>query len=364
MNTENTKPTTNDEISSHELFLKLKGAFQYLLSKWITILLFFVIGSGLGFLYSYYKKPVYIAVTSFVLEDGGSSGGIGGNLGGLASMVGIDVGGGGGIFQGDNILELYKSRSMIEKALLSEVTFLGKRELLVDRYIQFNNLRQKWKKDPNLKNIQFKVRESTVLNKENAPIFRLRDSVLGTIVNDIKLYNLNVSKADKKLSVIKAYVQFSDEFFAKAFNDQIVKTVNDFYVQTKTKKSLENVSIMQLKTDSVRAAMNGAIFSSASTLDATPNLNPTRQVLRVGVQGAQLSAETNKAILAELVKNLELSKISLRKETPLIQVIDSPIFPLEKKSISALKGIVFGAFFGTLLCCSLLLLIRFFKNIN
>lgn len=364
MNTEDTRLTSDDEISSHELFLKLKGAYLYLLSKWFVILLFFVLGSGLGFLYSYYKKPVYIAVTSFVLEDGGSGGGIGGNLGGLASMVGIDVGGGGGIFQGDNILELYKSRSMIEKALLSEIIFSGKKELLVDRYIQFNNLREKWKNDPNLKGIEFKAKASTVPNENNMAVIRLRDSILGNIVNDIKLNNLNVSKADKKLSVIKAYVQFNDEFFAKAFNDQIVKTVNDFYVQTKTKKSLENVSIMQLKTDSVRAAMNGAIFSSASTLDATPNLNPTRQVLRVGVQGAQLSAETNKAILAELVKNLELSKISLRKETPLIQVIDSPIFPLEKKSISAVKGLVFGAFFGVMLSCSLLLLIRFFKNIN
>ena len=41
--------------------------------------------------------------------------------------------------------------------------------------------------------------------------------------------------------------RFSD-LFAKVFNKHIVKTVNDFYVQTTTKKSLANLSILQHQT--------------------------------------------------------------------------------------------------------------------
>ena len=40
-------------------------------------------------------------------------------------MMGLDVGGSGGLFQGENILELYKSRSMIAKTLLTEIILMA-----------------------------------------------------------------------------------------------------------------------------------------------------------------------------------------------------------------------------------------------
>ncbi|WP_443936897.1 lipopolysaccharide biosynthesis protein [Pedobacter sp. MW01-1-1] len=259
-------------------------------------------------------------------------------------MAGVDLGsGGGGIFQGDNILELYKSRKMIEQTLLTEVDYEGKKQLLIDRYIAFNTLKDKWKEKPELLTINFSERlplKSQILNLKSE---RLRDSVLGTIVADINKNYLTVAKPDKKLSIIKAEVKASDEFFAKAFDEQIVKNVNDFYVQTKTKKSVENVQILQQKTDSVRAVMNGAIYTAAAVADATPNLNPTRQVQRIApAQRSQFSAETNKAILSSLVQNLEMAKISMRKDAPLIQIVDEPVYPLRKDVFSKIKGIILG----------------------
>jgi len=47
-----------------------------------------------------------------------------------------------------------------------------------------------------------------------------------------------------------------------------------------------------------------------------------------------------------LVKNLEMAKLTLLKETPLFQIIDSPRFPLEKsvlrKAVTALVGLFLG----------------------
>ena len=122
----------NDEISLKELIQKLQGWYHYLLSKWKTIVLAGIIGGILGLTYAYLKKPMYTAETTFVLEEGESGGSLG-QYAGLASMVGIDLGGsGGGIFKGDNILELYKSRKMIQETLLSEGIFEGKKEKLID----------------------------------------------------------------------------------------------------------------------------------------------------------------------------------------------------------------------------------------
>jgi hypothetical protein len=192
----------------------------------------------------------------------------------------------------------------------------------------------------------------------------LQDSVIGIIVKDISENYLNVSKVDEQLNIIVTEVKAKDEFFAKAFNDEIVKKVSSFYLQTITKKSEENVKILQEKTDSVQAVLNGAIYRSSTISDATPNLNPTRQTQRVApMQRSQVTMETNKLVLGELIKNLELSKISLLKEAPLIQVIDEPIFPLTTIKISKLKAIVIGGFLCGFLAVLLLIIRKFFKMI-
>lgn len=332
----------NDEISLKDVVLKFRQWFKYILSKWLIVVVCGILGGFGGLMYAWYLRPVFKATTIFVLEDTDNGGSGLGQYAGLASMVGIDVGGGGnGIFQGDNILELYKSRSMIQKTLLTKVQYNGKPILLIDRYIEFNGLREKWVKKTQLVNINFEAPANG--NLKSYFFNRVQDSIIGVIVDDINKKYLDVSKPDKKLSIIKAEVNAEDEFFAKNFNEQIVKNVSDFYIQTKTKKSLDNVAILQMKTDSVKAVLNGAIYSAAAVADATPNLNVTRQMQRsVPIQQSQVTSETNKAILGELVKNLELSKISLRKETPLIQVIDGPIYPLLKIKLSYISAIILG----------------------
>lgn len=359
-NINNQSSRLSDKISLKELIVKIQEWWQYLLSKWMIILIFGIIGGALGYAYASFKKPIYTAETTFVLEDGSVGGGASlGNLGGLASMVGIDIGGGGGIFQGDNIIELYKSRTMIEKTLLTAIEYRGKQELLVDLYIDFNKLRDRWEKKTELKNIEFD--QQLAKNDNKLGFKRLQDSILRTIVDDINKNYLNVTKLDKKLSIISAQVKAQNEAFAKDFNEQIVKNVNDFYVQTKTKKATDNLIILQQKTDSVRAVMNGAIYSAAAVVDATPNLNPTRQAQRVApVQRSQFSAETNKAMLSALIQNLEMSKIALRKETPLIQVIDEPIYPLRVDRVGEvtsflISGIVAGFLTMLVLCVARIL---------
>lgn len=348
------------EISLREILLKVREWSHYLISKWLIILFFCLSGSLLGFVYACAMRPQYTAITTFVLEESGQSGGLG-QYAGLASMVGMDMGGGGGIFQGDNILELYKSRSMIEKALLSNTSYLGTNVLLIERYIDFNKLRKQWAKNPALCAIHFSVpNPHSVLSGFD----RLQDSVLGIIVTDINKNYLSVIKPDKKLSLIQAEVKAPDEFFAKAFNEQIVKTVNDFYIQTRTKKSMQNIAILENKTDSVRRVLNGEIYSAAAASDATPNLNITHGSQRTApMQRSQFSAETNKAILAELVKNMEMSKISLLKETPLIQVIDKPVFPLETIRFSKSKGMVVGFLIGLFLSMVILLTGKIYQEI-
>ena len=54
----------------------------------------------------------------------------------------------------------------------------------------------------------------------------------------------------------------------------------------------------------------------------------------------------------EIIKNLEISKMTLLNQTPIIQIIDKPILPLEEDKISkTLAGILGGFLGGFLLVC-------------
>jgi hypothetical protein len=334
-------PTKNnpDEISVKDFLGKLRLAAGHVKSKWLIILTIGALGSTLGLVYSIIKKPLYTASSTFVLDEGSKGGGLS-QYAGLASIAGIDLGGGGSgsIFQEDNILELYKSRAMIEKALLSESIFNGKRQLLIDRYIEFNNLRAAWKKKDKINDISF-YGDPNGFN-------RTQDSIISALVILFNKQSLTVIKPDKKISIIRVDVVSTDELFAKNFNLKLVQTVNDFYLQTKTKKSSQNISILKHQADSVRNVLNSSISGVASAIDASPNANPSLQILKTASQRKQVDVQASTAIYSEIIKNLELSKISLRQETPLIQTIDLPVLPLQVVKIGKITAAIIGFFLG------------------
>jgi hypothetical protein len=333
----------NDTISLKTLILKGRWGWKYLLSKWWIVVIAGTVGAALGLTYSVMKKPVYNATLSFALEDDHRSGGLSGALG-LASQFGLDLSGGGeGAFSGDNLLQLMKSRLIVQNTLLTQVVVKGRKQTLAELYISFNNLREKWASKPSLKNIHF-------YPGADPNSFNLQqDSVLGEFYKILVKRNLTVDKVDKKLSIITISVSSEDEMFSKLFTEVLANTVSDFYKNIKTKKSARNVVILQSQADSVRRQLNLAIAGVASSVDYNPNPNPALQILKVPSQKRQVDIQANTAILSELVKNLEISKMSLLQETPLIQVIDKPILPLDKERFSKLKGIILGGIlFGVL----------------
>ena len=351
------EPIPNDEISLKDLIDKIKEWFNYLSSQWKIIVLAGIIGAVMGVVYSFSKKPIYTATLSFALEDEKSGGGLGGALG-LASSFGFDVGGGGGsIFTGSNLNELFKSRSMVEQTLLTAVMYNGKSISLAEMYVQENKWRDSWDKKPQFANIQF------LPETKRKNFTRVHDSIMGVVYSNISKTGLSVGQKDKKIAIITIDVNSTNELFAKYFTEALVKNVSDFYVHTKSKKARMNMSILQKQTDSVRRALNGAITGVAVANDNTFGLNPAMNVRRAPSARRQVDVQANTAILTELVKQTELAKVTLRKETPLIQIIDTPILPLAKERFGKAEGVIFGGVIAGFLIVLFLILKRVISNI-
>ena len=350
----NNKSVENDEISLKELLGKVKDWYIYLFSKWKIIILAGFIGAILGVTYAFFKKPIYTATLSFALEDDKSGGGLGNALG-LASSFGLDLGGsGGGVFAGSNLTELFKSRSMVEKTLLSPVILNGKKVSLAEMYIQNNGWRENWMANAKFSKIEF-------LPNANRKYFtRVQDSIMGKIYENLSTSGLSVGQKDKKIAIINIDVFSTNELFSKYFCEALAAQVGTFYVETKSKKARINMAILERQVDSIRGELNGAITGVAIANDNTFSLNPALNVRRAPSARRQVDVQANSAILTELVKQAELAKVTLRKETPLIQVIDKPILPLHKERFGKGKGLVYGAF----LACFMTILFLIFKRLT
>lgn len=328
----------NDEISLKELIQKIQEWIAYLKTQWKIIIGIAALGGIIGFVYASFQKPTYKAALTFALEEEKSGGGLGGAMG-LASSFGIDLGSGaGGAFSGSNLIELMKSRRLVEKTLLSPLTIDGKTISLADFYIQFTKMNKGWSEKPAMKNVNFPV------NADRKKFSLQQDSVLKNLYLGILKTNLTVSQKDKKVSILSIEVKSENEIFSKAFTETLAKETSEYYVEIKSKKSKMNVDILQHQSDSIRNELNSAITGVASASDNVYNLNPALNVKRTPGTRRQVDVQANTAILTQLVAQLEMAKVGLRKETPLLQVIDAPILPLEKEKVGRLKSLVLGGF--------------------
>ncbi len=329
------------EISISDLVYTIGNWIKFIFSKWFVLLCVAILFGFAGIFYAWITKPVYTAELTFSVEDE-TAGGLS-VYSGLAAQFGLDIGAaGGGVFSGENLIELMKSRKLVEKTLFTPIE-KGRKLIMVNYYI---NTKIKGKAKPELNDLNF-------ANDYVVGSNRFKDSMLNKIISGIIKDQLMIDKIDKKLSIVSLTFKDSDEQFAKSFVENLASTVIGFYVDYRSQKGRQNVEILQRQTDSLNRLINYGIGSIAATSDL--NINPVRQVVRIGSQRKQIDLQVNGALYGELLKNLELSKISLRKQLPLIQIIDTPVMPLEKKKPGRLLTGILFAFAGVLLTALFLL---------
>jgi hypothetical protein len=281
------------------------------------ITLLAIIGLVLGTIYSILKKPQFAAAVTFSLqEDNGLSGG--GGLLSLASSFGLDAGSPNGLFSGDNIEQVFKSRKIIEQTLVQNYPQLN--TTYGDAFLDINGIRKKL----NL------PKPFIAKNNKDTDFSRLQDSVVEVIYKYMNLGYLQAGKPDKKIDIYQVSFKSTDEAFSKYFVQELVKQVALYYTATKTKKTKQNVDVLQRRVDSIHRAIGSLMYEKAASADA--NINPKFQRAKVYEQRKQVDMSALGAGYGELLKNLELARYTLLKETPLFQIIDEPKFPLKKKT--------------------------------
>ena len=326
--------TGTETIKYSELKAVILRFLNYFISQYKLILYITLITSALGLLYGKLQPSTFKATSTFIVEDKSGKGG--GGLSGLASQFGIDVGGltggGAGLFDGDNILEIIKSRSIIEKVLLTKMEEPSslKGQTIADYYIQINNLAPAFES----KNINVKSLNFAGLT-EGAKHTIQQDSILYILYSRINK-NLNVEKKSKKSTIITLEVVSGDQVFSKTFAEEVLKQTSDLYIDIKTGNLSRSIERIQQKADSLQRSLSNIYQNSFQ-------INSSRTEI------SNRDKTFSSTLYAEVVKNLETLKLSLINQTPVIQVLDTPKYPLFDQRTPARYSLIIGFAIGFVL---------------
>jgi hypothetical protein len=243
-----------------------------------------------------------------------------------------------------------KSRRLVVQTLFDSVNLKGKDTRLLEYYL----LRDSFV-DEDLEPVSF----SNVTSFEQCN-YR-QDSLLNVIYENLTKEALSVSNLDKDLAFKVVEFTDIDEQFAKVFVENLTKNVTEFYVETKTSQSKKNIQMLQEKADSVERELSKNMVSAAVSKDRSVFSSNTQSL--VNTTKKQMKAQMLGTIYAEVIKNLELSKTMAAHNEPLIQVIDSPRFPLEKEKSSLIKMLFAGLMGGLFISGGYLIARELYRHI-
>jgi len=338
----------DDEISLRDLVIKIQNTYRILLKNWWKLAIAGILGAGLGLGYTWVKKTKYTAELVFVTaeaEEGGLS-----KLSAIGSQFGFDFGGGSsGAFGGDNLLELMKSRLLVEQTLFDSLSHEGRRFRLLEYYLR---------RDSQEKSETPAVELSGIVNRESCG-YR-QDSLLKEVYKRITQGGLVVENQDKELAFKKVAFTDVDPVFAKAFVENLTENVTDFYLETKFRQARSNIRLLERKADSVERVLRSRMVSVAVQRDQNQFLTNTEGTVQMVKQ--QMEVQLLTTMYGEVVKNLELSRTMAAHNQPLIQVIDRPRFPLEDDGGGLLKYLVLGGLLGVMISSFWILIKRIGLN--
>ena len=339
----------NDEIQLKDILIKFSEYKQVLWQKKGKIILFSFLFFVLGILIAFLSTTRYKAELTFVVEDPKGPNPLGA-MTGIASNFGFDLGGTSSTtFSQQNIMELLKSRGVVEATLLEEGTIDGKKDLLVEHYITIKEFREVWAKSEEFSGVNFN-KASTLEH----------DSILGVIWKELTETNLNIEMQNEETNIINLSFISANEQFAKQFTETLIDEMSKMYITHQTKQARNTLDFLQDRADSVFVELDKSEKEFARVKDINQRI--IKASGRLKELQLMREVEVLNTMYLEIVKNLEISKMTLLNQTPIINIIDKPILPLEEEKLSKTMAGILGGFLGGFLSVCFFIFGKLFKD--
>jgi uncharacterized protein involved in exopolysaccharide biosynthesis len=228
-------------------------------------------------------------------------------------------------------------------------TIDGKKDLLVEHYITIQEFREVWVNSEEFSGVNF----NKVSTLEN-------DSIMGVIWKELTENNLNIEMQNDKANIINLSFVSANEQFAKQFTETLIDEMSKMYITHQTKQARNTLDFLQDRADSVFGELEIAEEEFAKVKDINQRI--IKASGRLKELQLMREVEVLNTMYLEIVKNLEISKMTLLNRTPIINIIDKPILPLEEEKLSKTMAGILGGFLGGFLSVCFFIFGKLFKD--
>ncbi|MBT4738563.1 MAG: hypothetical protein HOO15_05025, partial [Flavobacteriales bacterium] len=222
----------NDEASFKGIIVTISDYKNELKKRLLIILAVAIIFSLIGFGFSRSQEDQYNAVISFIVEDQSEGSNLS-TISGMANMIGIDMGGSAtSSFNQQNIIELLKSRKIIERTLNNTCKIEGKSDLLINHYIRINNL----------------ITDSSTINLSSN---YYNDSITRIVWFRIIDRDMDILFQNDEANILNLSFESLNAELAKNFTEIVIDEMSEMYIDHQTEKSRNTLNNLYNRSDSI-----------------------------------------------------------------------------------------------------------------
>ncbi|CAM1368952.1 conserved protein of unknown function [Tenacibaculum soleae] len=312
-----------------------------------TIIRFVMIFGFIGLFIAVFSAKEYTASVTLVPQTGGSK--VSGNLGGLAAMAGINL---GGASEESIEPELYPKivKSIpFQKELLqtplkfSHIPNIVSYEEFYIKHQQFNLLRFINEYTIGLPSKFIKFFKTNTQEQED-----VSDSIYRVSLDELKFFKSIEDQLMIEVNAKEGYVKISFSMPEALPAAQMTKKVQELLQQSvtafKTQKAKEEYLFIEERYAELKKDFEKKQAVLASYKDRNQGLSTSRSQARL----ESLQSEYNLAfsVYSELAKQLETQKIKLKEDTPIFTIIDPVSVPVIKSKPKRVMIFVIWLFLG------------------
>lgn len=337
------RQTYPDEVSLQDVILSSARILKWLKKHWLGLAVCLCITLGPSLWWASQQEETYIAELSFMLNDDNNS-----NISAASSILSqLGISPQSGRYNVDKLLEIARSERIINKSLLEKRTIGSNTDFLANHLIERLALHEKWKKsDEALASFYFKHNQiDDFVKSEQTAIKRLYQLVVGP-------------KHDRTNGLLKADYGSTDYIMSLRLStpsdslsigvvESIYEELVGFYTTKSSEKNRSIYDLIQGKKDSLDQIIRDVAYDLGRMKDRREGSFKSSSsadiaLLENKLAGLQILSE-------EVIKNLSRAEYALEANTPLIQLLDKPSYPLTPQKPSYLRITIIAAFLGFIL---------------
>jgi hypothetical protein len=294
--------------------------------------LWLVLGAGIGGslmgIIGKENPKIYAAYSKIfpLVQDGASD-----PLSSFKSQLGLDNGSGGDVAKYYNVAELVKSKNLSRKIVVNAISEENPTPIYKALIEDYNKSINKYFVNP----------------------IKLSKDSIENINLGAELFTGKVDIKKEKTEFTTITTTTCDPELALVLNKNILSTLSEFYVNSRTEKSRVDLKRIGLLKDSLFIALDN-IERSLAEFEGTSrySVDETVQLPVVKLQRLREEIVEQYQGTATAYQN---AKFKLMSESPIFQVLDEPTGPVKMTQQSWKKGAITGAIIGAILMALLVL---------